>query len=409
MLKKVQPVPLAEVAAYLAPFASHFKRSEGRESLERHVTGLLADIDCKNGEQIALAVAGTNSQRLQALLTELQWDDSAVNAQRVQQLSREATAGEGVLIVDDTGIPKQGTASVGVARQYSGTLGKIANCQVAVSCHYADARYSWPVTLRLYLPEEWTQDAARCRRAQVPEGVGFATKPEIALRLVGEADRWGVPYKALTADCAYGGNPPFLAELEQRHKLYVVAVPCDFGVQVARRGRVEVERADTVLRRLPKRTWQTIHWRQGSRGSLRKKFVRVRCWRASAEGRGSYGWLLGERPGRGQEGDWKYYFSNAGPQATLKSLVRIAHQRHHIEQFSQEAKGELGWDQYEGRLWQGFHRHALLVCVAYSFLVLLRARQHQRGRGRPPRLFSPAPLVADDSRHPAPSVGVAGP
>ena len=408
MLKKVQPVPLAEVVAYLAPFASHFKRSEGRESLERHVTGLLADIDCKNGEQIALAVAGTNSQRLQALLTELQWNAQAVNEQRVQQLSRAATTGGGVLVVDDTGIPKQGTASVGVAWQYSGTLGKVANCQVAVSCHYADVRYSWPVNVRLYLPERWTQDEARCRRAQVPEEVTFATKPEIALTLLDEAERWGVPYEAITADAAYGGNLPFLAGLESRHKLYVVAVPGDFGVQLARRANAGVERADTVRRRLAKRAWQTIHWRQGSRGSLRKKFVRGRCWRASAEGRGVYGWLIGERPAQGQEGEWKYYFSNAGPQVSLKFLVRIAHQRHAIEQFYQEAKGELGWDQYEGRLWHGFHRHALLVCVAYSFLVLLRARQHRRGRGRPPRLFSPAPLVADHSGHPASSAGVVG-
>src|SRR6266852_3138884 len=132
MLKKVQPLPLVEVTEYLSPFAPHFKRSEGRESLERHVTGLLADIDCKNGEQIALAVAGTNSQRLQALLTELQWDAGAVNEQRVQQLNREATAGGGVLIVDDTGMPTQGTGSVGVAWQYSGTLGKVANCHVVV-------------------------------------------------------------------------------------------------------------------------------------------------------------------------------------------------------------------------------------------------------------------------------------
>lgn len=144
MLKKVQPAPLGEIAEYLAPFAPHFKRSEGRESLERHVTGLLADIDCKNGEQIAQAVAGTNSQRLQALLTELQWEAPAVTAQRVKQLRREATAGEGVLIFDDTGMPKQGSASVGVERQYSGTLGKVANCQVVVACQYADARFSWP-------------------------------------------------------------------------------------------------------------------------------------------------------------------------------------------------------------------------------------------------------------------------
>jgi SRSO17 transposase len=126
MLKKVQPLPLVEVTEYLRPFAPHFKRSEGRESLERHVTGLLADIDCKNGEQIAAAVAGTNSQRLQALLTALQWDATAVNAQRVMHLIHAAPAGEGVVIFDDTGMPKQGSASVGVARQYSGTLGKVA-------------------------------------------------------------------------------------------------------------------------------------------------------------------------------------------------------------------------------------------------------------------------------------------
>ncbi|MBI3302540.1 MAG: IS701 family transposase [Deltaproteobacteria bacterium] len=386
-----------------------FKRSEGRESLERHVTGLLADIDCKNGEQIAQAVAGTNSQRLQALLTELQWEAPAVTAQRVKPLRREATAGEGVLIFDDTGMPKQGSASVGVERQYSGTLGKVANGQVVVSCQYAEARFSWPVNARLYLPESWTQEAARCARAQVPEERRpFAPKPEIALTLLDEADRWGVPYRTITADTAYGGNLPFLAGLEQRHKLYVVAVPCDCGGQLARRANTPVERADTVLRRLPKRAWQTIRWGQGSQGVLRKKVVRVRCWRATAGGRGTSGWLIGERPGRGQEGEWKYYFSNAGPQATLKFLVRSAHQRHHIEQFYQEAKGALGWDQYEGRLWHGFHRHAVLVFLADSFLVLLRTQQHRRGRGRPPRLFSPVPLVADDSGHSPPSTGVVG-
>jgi SRSO17 transposase len=408
-LKKVQPAPLAEVAEYLAPFAPHFKRSEGRESLERHVTGLLADIDCKNGEQIAQAVAGTNSQRLQALLTELQWNDTAVNEQRVKELNREATAGEGVLIFDATGMPKQGSASVGVARQYSGTLGKGANCQVVVSCQYADSRFSWPVTARLSLPESWTQDAARCARAQVPaEMRPFATKPEIALTLLDAADRWGVPYRAITADSAYGGNLAFLAGLEGRKKLYVVEVPCDFGVQLSRQADAPVERADAVAGRLPKRAWQTIGWGQGSQGVLRKKFVRVRCWRASAAGRGVYGWFIGERPGRGQTGDWKYYFSNLGPLVSLKALVRMAPARHHIEQFYQEAKGELGWDQYEGRLWPGFHRHALLVFLAYSFLVLLRARPPRRRRGRPPRLFSPVPLVADDSGHAAPGAGVVG-
>jgi len=332
-LKKVPPEPLDEIAEYLRPFAPHFKRSEGRQSLERHVSGLLADLDGKNGEQIAAAVAGTNSQRLQALLTELQWNETAVNQQRVQQLTREATAGAGVLIFDDTGMPKQGKASVGVARQYSGTLGKVGNCQVVVSCQYADACYSWPVTARLYLPEKWTEDAARCARAQVPDAYRtFATKPEIALNLLDEADQWQVPYRAITADAAYGGNLTFLRGLEVRAKRYVVEVPCDFGVQLSRGADAAVERADVVIHRQPKRAWQTICWGLGSEGPLRKKFVHVRCWRASADGRGVYGWLIGERPCRWQTGDWNYYCSKLGPLVSLKAQVRIAHARHHIEQ-----------------------------------------------------------------------------
>jgi hypothetical protein len=175
----------------------------------------------------------------------------------------------------------------------------------------------------------------------------------------------------------------FLRGVEVRNNRYVVEVPCDFGVQLSRRADAPVERADAVIPRLPKGTWQTLCWGQGSAGPLRKKCVRVRCWRASADGRGVYGWLIGERPARGQTGDGTYYFSTLGPLVRLKTMVRIAHARHHIEQFYQEAKGELGWDDYEGRLWQGFHRHAVVVFLAYSFLVLLRRRQHRR-RGRPP-------------------------
>ncbi|MBI3301546.1 MAG: IS701 family transposase [Deltaproteobacteria bacterium] len=375
-MKKASPASVAGLATYLVPFASHFKRSEGRRSLERHLTGLLADIDYKSGEQIARTVAGTNSQRLQALLTELQWDENAVNAQRVRQLMRGATSGEGVLICGETEMSKQGTASVGVARQYAGTLGKVANCQVAVSWQYADARFSWPVNLRLYLPENWTQDAARCQHAHVPpEMQTFATKPEIALTLLDEADRWGVPYHTITADCTYASDPTFLAGLESRGKLYVVPVPREFGVQASRRRAQAVEGAAAVLTRLPERAWRTISWRQGNLGRVRRRWIRMRCWRATAEGRGAYGWLIGERPVRGQDEEWKYYFSNAGPRVKFQHLIKIALQRSHIGRFYQQAKQELGWDHYEGRLWLGFHRHALLVCMAYSFLVLLRARQ----------------------------------
>jgi len=148
------------------------------------VVGLLGDIARKTCQGIADAIPGTSSQRLQELLTNTKWDHDSFNRQRVEYMSRRATYKGGSIIIDDTGIPKQGKGSCGVARQYSGTLGKVGNCQVIVTTHYADAKYSWPVNARLYLPEEWANDPDRCKRARVPEDVRFMPKTEIALRLV---------------------------------------------------------------------------------------------------------------------------------------------------------------------------------------------------------------------------------
>lgn len=145
MVLKASTEPLPELAEFLAPFAHHFVRSEGREDLERYSTGLLSDLPHKNGDTIAAAIPGTNAQRLQELLTRINWDDQAFNAQRVQWMSQRVRHGPGALVLDDTGFAKQGRSSVGVSRQYSGTLGKVGNCQVAVTSVYADAGVSWPV------------------------------------------------------------------------------------------------------------------------------------------------------------------------------------------------------------------------------------------------------------------------
>ena len=146
------------------------------------------------------------------------------------------TEGDAALVFDDTGFAKQGKSSVGVARQYSGTLGKIGNCQVTVNCHYAERTLAWPVATRLYLPKEWAFDPARRSKAKVPEDVAFQTKPEIALDLLDQADAWGVPYACVVADADYGDNPNFLAGLEKRNKRYVVAVRKDFQVALSSDG-----------------------------------------------------------------------------------------------------------------------------------------------------------------------------
>src|SRR6058998_502777 len=182
VVPKASPETLPELVTYLTPFAPLFRRSTSRESVERYLTGLLTDLPRKNCDTIATAVAGTSTERLQHLLTDATWEPQALDQQRVTILVAQSPP-QGLLVLDDTGLPKQGKASVGVARQYSGTLGKVANCQVVVSAEYVEdapatsTPLHWPVSARLYLHETWARDPARRQRTQVPAEVAFQTKP----------------------------------------------------------------------------------------------------------------------------------------------------------------------------------------------------------------------------------------
>jgi SRSO17 transposase len=389
---QASPAALPELKEFLDAFQVRFRRPEGAQALERYTTGLLTELPNKNCDTIAQAVPGTSEQRVQEFLTNMQWDAEDLNRQRVQKMTAEATLGDGVLVLDDTGFAKQGKASVGVARQYSGTLGKVGNCQLAVTCCYTDPQATWPVAVRLYLPQAWAEDPERRGKARVPAEVMFQTKPEIALALLDQARAWGVPHRCVVADADYGDNPHFLAGVEARQERYVVGVRADFRVRPQQKATSPAQRADQLLQALPRWQWRTIRWRQGTKGWLRKKFVAVRCWRATAEGQLRVGWLVGERAARGQPEERKYYWSNLPTSARLEELAGYAHRRYAVEQFHEEAKGEVGWDQYQGRLWPGFHRHAVTVMLAYSFLVWLELRQRRtpRGRGRPRDPFSPS-------------------
>jgi SRSO17 transposase len=190
--KRLPQAPSEPLPEFLAPFQVHFDRIESRTASERYVTGLLLEHPTKNCETLAAVVPNTNEQRLQGLLTEMAWDEADLNRQRVQVLKQLPTEGDGVLLFDDTGFAKQGKASVGVKRQYSGTLGKVANCQITVNCTYAERTLAWPVSTRLYLPEEWANDPVRRQRTHVPAAVAFQTKPEIALALLDDANALGV-------------------------------------------------------------------------------------------------------------------------------------------------------------------------------------------------------------------------
>lgn len=400
---KASPDPLPELEAYVEPFALLFRRSQSRQSLERYITGLLTDLERKNCDTIAAAVAGTSTERLQHLLTDAGWDPRALDRERVHRLVEKSPRG-GILVLDDTGLPKQGKTSVGVARQYSGTLGKVGNCQVVVSAEYAvdepasSTPIHWPLSARLYLPEKWAEDPERRKRAQIPEGVGFRTKPEIALDLVDRALEWEVPFCFVVADHGYGSNPSFLEGMQERGLSYVCGVEKGFGLRLPEEVRAAetapppehrgpgpcptprpapLHGAEELARALPEEAWQTVRWREGTKGQLAKQFVAMRAhWATGNRGvqhhrvkTGPEGWLLVERPLPGEEGETKFYYSNLPAETSLERLAQLAHARWVVEQFYEDAKGECGLDDYQGRLWEGLHRHLALAMLAYSFLM----------------------------------------
>jgi SRSO17 transposase len=413
---KASSDPLPELSTFLEPFAPLFRRSQSRHSLERYITGLLTDLDRKNCDTIAAALAGTSTERLQHLLTDADWDSLELDEARVRSLSAKSPKG-GILVLDDTSFPKQGKASVGVARQYCGALGKRANCQVVLSAEYvADEPESsrplhWPVSAQLYLPEGWATDRERRERSHVPEEVIFRIKPQIALSLVDLSREWGVPFEVVVSDSGYGKNPSFLGGLEERKVAYVCGVESTFGVRLPEevrahketgappykgRGRPPKERpaplytAREVIDSLPDEAWQTVSWREGTKGTLSKQMVALRMHRATGSPRrhstdhervftAKKGWLIAERPlpeapssAHEKEGEeeQKYYYSTLGEEVPLERLAALAKCRWTIEQFYEDAKGECGLSDYQGRRWDGLHRHLALSMVAYSFLML---------------------------------------
>lgn len=402
--------------------------------MERYVTGLLTDLPHKTADTIASAVAGTSTERLQHLLTDANWDATALDEARVKRLLPLHPPTSGVLVFDDTGLPKKGTESVGVAAQYSGTLGKISNCQVVVSAEYladnpaSSSPFHFPVSARLYLPESWITDEARRKRTRVPEEISQQTKPEIALALLDRAQAWGVPIQAVVADAGYGDNPNFLTGLDERQVPYVCAVESTFGVRLPEEVRAAAEQLPTYRGRgqprkprpaplysvkelidaQPASAWQAIEWREGTKGTMRTQVVAIRVHWATGSPRhstshsrvqtGPEGWLLAEcplPPPKPQEPstdeplsvdepatqnvveeqevqETKYWFSTLPLDTSLERLVTLAHARWVIEQFYEDAKQECGLDDFQGRHWDGLHRHLALVMLAYSFLMLQR-------------------------------------
>jgi SRSO17 transposase len=373
--------------------------------LKNYCTGLLLPGERKSVEPMAARLAPDNVRRthqsLHHLVADAPWDDGKMLGEVRRQVLPAMQKNGPVMawIVDDTGFPKQGKHSVGVARQYCGELGKSDNCQVAVSLSVSTWYSSLPIAWRLYLPEVWCQDAARCRPAGVPEGMAFQTKPEIALEQIQQAIEQQVPLGVVLADAGYGKGTQFRTHLTELGLPYVVGIESNATVWAQGRqplpaparkpGRgappKRLQRSPDhqpvsvkqLAQELPSSAWKEVSWRQGTEATLRSRFAAVRVRPAHRDYKRSEPypeeWLLIEWPKKESE-PTKYWLSTLSEKTSLKSLVKMAKHRWIIERDYEELKQELGLGDYEGRGWRGFHHHATLCVAAYGFLVAERNR-----------------------------------
>lgn len=377
--------------------ADLFTRSEVRERSYAYLQGLLSHCERKNGWQLAEWMGEIAPYRVQHLLDRACWDaDQARDRVREYVLER-LSALDAVLIVDETGFLKKGVHSVGVKRQYTGTAGRIENSQVGVFLCYASSRGAALVDRELYLPEEWAADRERSSAAAVPEDRKFATKPELAQKMIARALRAGAACAWVAGDEVYGNNGKLRAWLEEKQLGYVMAVACD---QRMRWPDQQLRRVDEIARNLPALAWERLSAGEGSKGERLYDWTMIAGWQQD-------GWTHGLLVRRSieQEPEHAYYWFHApAAKATLGTLVHVAGQRWQIEQAFQTAKGECGLDHYEVRSWHGWHRHITLAMLAHAVLAILRSQGEKNSRRasstQPPRTASPAhaPAVARMAR-----------
>ena len=390
-----------ELDRFLDRFAPLFGRDENRAHARRFVQGLLHGGERRNAENIAQATSGGPVRSLQAFITTGTWQDGAV-LDELRRAVREVLADDdAVWNSDEAGFPKKGAKSVGVKRQYSGTLGRTDNCQVAVFANYCSAKGHTFMDRRLFLPEEWAGDRDRREGAGVPPGVIFRTKPQLALEMVAAAAAEGVPFRWVGGDGVYGDSPAFVQGVRLLGKWYVLDSSPDARVwttepQVVppeerprpKRGRPctqplvigEARRVDEVVAALPASAWRRLTVAEGGQGSRVYEYAEVWAW-FSEEGLPVPRERLLVRRSLGQEPELKYHRSNAPADVPLLKLAQVRATRWTIEEDIKSGKGQCGLDEYETRGWSGWHHHTALSMLALAFLVLQRSRLGEKRAG----------------------------
>jgi len=351
---------------------------------EVYIRGILSpEVKRKTAAAMAQKLPGGDKQSLQQFVGQSPWDWMPLRETLARQLVK-ALSPVPAWIVDDTGFPKKGDHSVGVARQFNRTLGKVENCQVAVSLNYATEEACAPLDFELYLPEDWIHDGERRRKAGIPSGVTFQQKWKLALNCVERALAWGVPRGVVVADASYGDVFEFRHGLARRGLMYVVGIDSSSRVwtdQLAsRRGDLKAPRSVLqVVQELPPEAWRVVAWREGPRGVQESRFAALRVRPEHPRGRGgqAMAWLLAEWPPV-ERGPDRVWLSNLPEDTSLAELSYWAKSRWWLERNFEQMKEELGLDHYEGRGWPGWHHHVTLTMVGHSFLVLERLRSTRK-------------------------------
>jgi SRSO17 transposase len=362
-----------ELTAVAERIGRHFSRIEPRQRALGYVRGLLSAVERKNGWQLAERLGEPTPDGIQHLLARAEWDAEAVRDELLGYVRDSLGHPDGVLVVDETGFLKKGSKSVGVARQYSGTAGRIENCQVGVFLGYTTPRGQALLDRALYLPGEWTDDPKRCREAGVPRDVRFATKLVLARQLIERALAAGIPARWVTADSIYGSDYAFRQSLEARGLGYVVGVRTDFTVHIGLRQY----RVKTLLATMPATAWHRLSCGAGAKGPRLYDWAVTRI--NSLEPHKYARWLLIRRSVSKQTE--VAYFACGGPsETTLDHLVSIAGMRWSIEDCFELGKGDCGLDEYEVRSWTGWHRHTVLSLFALAVVTVIRSRARRTMR-----------------------------
>jgi SRSO17 transposase len=358
---------------------AYFRRAEVRKRARRYLQGLLAAVDRKNGWQMAEELGEANAHGVQRLLEEADWDEQAVRDELRTYVSEHLGEEGGILVVDETGFIKKGKKSAGVARQYSGTAGRRENCQVGVFLLYASRSGAAFIDRALYLPQEWTQDRVRCREVGIPDAVAFATKGELAQQMLERAFAAGVPARWVVGDTVYGYDELRIF-LEDQQKNYVVAVPETHPVWVA--GRKPPVGVLAAL--LPESAWVVLSAGEGSKGARLYEWAWLQLPEQTEEAHERARWVLIRRSL--SDPSKRAYYRAAGPaQTTLVELVAVAGSRWKIEEGLEQAKGEVGLDQYEVRAWRAWYRYITFSLLAHAALVVMQgqARAQEKKAERP--------------------------